>query len=50
LPFFDFANEVRMGLEFWDFIGGDGTYDELLAIYAQVGEDFAREIDALRVQ
>jgi hypothetical protein len=50
LPFFDFANEVRMGLEFWDFIGGDGTYDELLAIYAQVGEDFAREIDALREQ
>jgi len=48
LPFFDFENEVRMGEQFWDFIGGDGTYEQLLAIYAQVGEDFASDIEALR--
>jgi hypothetical protein len=48
LPFFDFANKVFMGRQFWDFIGGIGTYDELLAMYEHVGEEFAREIDALR--
>jgi type II restriction enzyme len=48
LPFFDFANEVKMGGDFWDFIGGDGSYEQLLAIYVQVGEEFAPQIEALR--
>lgn len=48
LPFFDFTNEVMLGAEFWDFVGGDGAHDELLAIYEDVGEEFASEIDALR--
>lgn len=48
LPFFDFASEVKMGREFWDFMGGEGTYDELLVIYADVGKEFAAEIEALR--
>jgi hypothetical protein len=48
LPFFDFANEVKMGSEFWDFIGGPGTYEQLLALYVRVGEEFAPEIEALR--
>jgi len=48
LPFFDFTNEVMLGAEFWDFIGSDGAYDQLLAIYDQVGEEFASEIELLR--
>lgn len=48
LPFFDFTNEVMLGAEFWDFIGGEGAHDELLSIYEQVGEEFASEIEALR--
>lgn len=39
---------MKMGVHFWDFIGGDGTYEQLLAIYAQVGEESASEIEALR--
>jgi hypothetical protein len=48
LPFFDFANEVKMGRPFWDFIGGGGTYDQLLASYSHVGAEFTAEIEALR--
>jgi hypothetical protein len=49
IPFFDFTNEVKMGRLFWDFVGGDGTYDQLLSIYTQVGLEFASDIEALRV-
>jgi len=48
LPFFDFDQEVKMGGQFWDFLGGDGTYEQLLSIYEQVGGEFAAEIEALR--
>ena len=48
LPFFDFSNEVKMGREFWDFLGGGGTFEQLLAVYEHVGEEFAPEIEALR--
>jgi hypothetical protein len=37
-----------MGKNFWDFIGGDGAYDQLHAIYVQVGEEFSPRIEALR--
>lgn len=47
LPFFDFENEVKMGRQFWDFLGGDGTFERLLVIYEQVGAEFAPEIEAL---
>src|SRR5690348_9902405 len=33
LRFFDFSREVMMGSDFWDFVGGDGTYTELTDIY-----------------
>lgn len=48
LPFFDFANEVKMGSDFWDFIGGVGAYEQLLDVYMRVGEESAPEIEALR--
>ena len=50
LPFFDFANEVKMGSDFWDFIGGDGAYEQLFEIYVQVGEECVPEIEALRAR
>ena len=31
--------EVLIGSEFWDLIGGTGTYDEILAIYQKVGKE-----------
>jgi hypothetical protein len=48
LAFFDFANEVMLGEPFWDFVGGNGTYDELLDIYRDVGEEFAERLRDLR--
>jgi hypothetical protein len=32
----DMESEVLIGSEFWDYIGGDGTYDELLEIVAEI--------------
>jgi hypothetical protein len=47
--FFDFANEVRLGAEFWDFVGGAaGTYEALLDLYRAVGVDYTARLDALR--
>jgi type II restriction enzyme len=48
LPFFDFENEVMIGAQFWDFVGGPGTYEELLSVYRQVGEEFSERLRELR--
>jgi hypothetical protein len=37
-----------LGLAFWDFVGGTGTYEELLDLYRQVGDEFAERIRELR--
>jgi hypothetical protein len=50
LAFFDFEREVKIGEPFWDFVGGPGTYDELLGVYRRVGEDFAERLRELREQ
>jgi hypothetical protein len=49
LRFFDFANEVKIGAAFWNFVGDDnGTYDLLLTLYRQVGGDYTVRLDELR--
>jgi type II restriction enzyme len=48
LRFFDFRNEVKLGSEFWNFVGGGGTYELLLGIYREVGLEYAVELDRLR--
>jgi len=49
LRFFDFANEVKIGAAFWNFIGDDGgTYDLLIALYREVGGEYAQRLDDLR--
>jgi hypothetical protein len=49
LRFFDFANEVKVGADFWNFVGDDnGTYDLLLTLYRQVGGDYTVRLDELR--
>lgn len=37
INYMDLANEVLIGKEFWDMIGGNGTYEEVLSIYQDVG-------------
>lgn len=48
LAFFDFEHEVMLGEPFWEFVGGDGTYEELLEVYRQVGEEFGERLRELR--
>jgi len=48
LAFFDFEHEVMLGEPFWEFVGGDGTYEELLEIYRLVGEEFSERLRELR--
>ena len=42
----DLKEELLVGKEFWDFLGGDGTYEELLDCFEKVGIEMRDEIDA----
>ena len=39
LRYMDINNQVLIGSEFWDLVGGAGTYDEVLCIYREVGRE-----------
>lgn len=43
---FDLPNELKVAEEFWDFLGGRNTYEELLQIFEDVGLELRPEIDA----
>ena len=48
LRYLDMQNEVLLGADFWTLIGGEGTYEELLGIYREVGREKGKAmIDAL---
>jgi len=42
---YDLKNEVLVAEEFWDFLGGEGTYEGLLEIFEQTGIELREEID-----
>lgn len=42
---FDLEKEVLVGKEFWDMLGGEGTYENLLKIFEQAGVELRVEID-----
>lgn len=44
LRYLDIKNEVLIGKEFWDLIGGEGTYEEVLGIYREVGREKGRDM------
>ncbi len=48
----DLREELLVGKEFWDFLGGDGTYENLLDIFEQAGlelyDDIERKMKNLR--
>jgi hypothetical protein len=41
----DFNNELKVGEEFWDFLGGQGTYQPLLDIFEKIVIALRDEID-----
>lgn len=42
----DLPNELKVAEEFWDFLGGDDTYVQLLKVFEEVGIALRPEIDA----
>jgi hypothetical protein len=50
LGFFDFHHEVMLGEPFWNFVGGAGTYEELIEVYREVGEELSERLRELREQ
>ena len=42
---FDLENEVLVGKEFWDFLGGSNTYEDLLDVFEKAGLELYDEID-----
>jgi len=43
---FDLPNEIKVAEEFWDFLGGKNTYEELLQVFEDVGIQLSPEIEA----
>jgi hypothetical protein len=41
----DLENELKVANEFWDFLGGEGSYDQLLDIFEKIGLELRHEID-----
>jgi len=41
----DLENELKVGSEFWDFLGGTGAYQDLLDCFERVGIELGHEID-----
>ena len=37
-----------IGGGFWDFVGGEGAYEQLLEVYRKVGQVFADKLRELR--
>ena len=42
---YDLKNEVLVAEEFWNFLGGKGTFEKLLDIFEQTGIELREEID-----
>ncbi len=42
---FDLKEEVLVGVEFWDLLGGKGTYEDLLKVFEQAGLELYDEIE-----
>ena len=43
---FDLPNEIMVAEEFWNFLGGENTYEQLLCAFETVGIELRPEIDA----
>ena len=41
----DLPNELKVADEFWNFLGGEGTYEDLLDCFEQAGIELRPEID-----
>ena len=37
-------NQLLVGKDFWNFVGGDNLYEELISIFKEVGEELREKI------
>lgn len=42
---FDLKEEILVGQEFWDFLGGKGTFEDILDLFEEVGKEIYGEIE-----
>ncbi len=42
---FDLENEIMVAEEFWNYLGGEDTYEQLLDVFETVGIELRPEID-----
>ena len=42
----DLKKELKVAEEFWDFLGGEGAYSDILNCFENVGVSMRNEIDA----
>lgn len=42
----DLSNELKVADEFWNFLGGENTYEQLLSVFETVGIELRPEVDA----
>ncbi len=42
---FDLPDEIKIAEEFWNFLGGNNTYEQLLDVFEKVGIELSPEID-----
>ena len=42
----DLDSELKVAHEFWDFLGGAGSYELMLSTFEEVGQEMREEIDA----
>jgi hypothetical protein len=45
--YLDMQHQVLIGEEFWDFVGGVGTYDEVICLYQEVGREYQDLIETI---
>lgn len=45
LKFFNKGGDFLIGKDFWDYLGGKGTYEQLIEIYENVGEEIRPTLD-----
>lgn len=45
VKFFEIGADLLIGKEFWDYLGGENTYQDLLDIFSDVGESISIQLD-----
>ena len=45
MKFFEIGEDLLIGKTFWDYLGGENTYEDLLAIFSDVGKQISIQLD-----